>query len=79
MQYKKHLLDISQVFLTVSECNPFSEMTCNNGRCVTTDVKCDGVNNCGDYTDELKCGGMYYFLMPPEINKILTDRITYVD
>uniref|UniRef100_A0A0N5AAP5 Ig-like domain-containing protein n=1 Tax=Syphacia muris TaxID=451379 RepID=A0A0N5AAP5_9BILA len=31
---------------------PPTEFQCLNGECVSTDLRCDGVNNCGDNSDE---------------------------
>jgi Low-density lipoprotein receptor domain class A len=31
---------------------------CKNGRCYYANERCDGINNCGDYTDELNCSSM---------------------
>ena len=35
------------------------QFECNNDRCVELSAKCDGINDCGDWTDESKllCGG----------------------
>ena len=30
------------------------EFTCDNGRCVSRDLLCDDVDDCGDLSDELK-------------------------
>lgn len=32
------------------------EFQCSNRRCVDERVKCDGVNDCGDNSDETQCG-----------------------
>lgn len=37
------------------ECNA-SDITCRNGICKPMFWKCDGINDCGDGTDELNCG-----------------------
>ncbi|KAL1140630.1 hypothetical protein AAG570_000560 [Ranatra chinensis] len=33
---------------------PLAHFACSNGRCVTINKYCDGVNNCGDSSDEPK-------------------------
>ncbi|KAK2181823.1 hypothetical protein NP493_380g01002 [Ridgeia piscesae] len=38
-----------------NNCSP-TETQCNNARCVRTSSWCDGVDDCGDFTDELHCG-----------------------
>jgi len=30
-------------------------MACNNGKCVLAALKCNGVDNCGDNSDEADC------------------------
>ena len=34
------------------------DFECDNGDCVLNMNKCDGYNDCGDNSDEHKCGGM---------------------
>lgn len=36
------------------ECNA-NDISCKNGLCKPMFWKCDGVNDCGDGTDELNC------------------------
>uniref|UniRef100_A0ABM0M9V2 Sortilin-related receptor-like n=1 Tax=Saccoglossus kowalevskii TaxID=10224 RepID=A0ABM0M9V2_SACKO len=38
-----------------SSCNTW-QFSCLNGNCVSYWWKCDGVNDCGDYSDEYDCG-----------------------
>lgn len=41
------------------------EFTCNNSVCVPggkDGVICNGVNDCGDMSDELNCGKTHYFV-----------------
>ena len=51
------------VSITVNECNSLLEMTmtsgqfsCNNGKYVSQDLVCDGMNDCDDGSDESRCG-----------------------
>jgi len=37
-------------------------LTCGNNNCVTTSSVCDGVDDCGDFTDELSCTSREYLL-----------------
>ena len=32
------------------------EFVCDNGRCVSSDQKCDEIDDCGDFSDERDCG-----------------------
>lgn len=42
-------------FLSYPECNS-KDISCKNGLCKPMFWKCDGVNDCGDNTDEQDCG-----------------------
>lgn len=33
---------------------------CQNGKCVSHSAHCDGVNDCGDYSDEFNCPGKFF-------------------
>lgn len=35
-------------------CEPFT-FKCLNGVCISMEWKCDGVDDCGDYSDETNC------------------------
>ncbi len=44
-------------YITLEEitCKP-SEYRCENLVCISDSLTCDGSNDCGDWSDELKCG-----------------------
>ena len=47
--------------LTLTTCME-NQFTCANKRCIPSSRTCDGMNDCGDYTDELSpCSGRCIF------------------
>lgn len=42
--------------LPPERCNATTQFTCNNGFCIDARLKCDGVPDCHDSTDEISCG-----------------------
>ena len=40
--------------LTLSRCSP-DEFTCTDGVCIPSGQRCDLVQNCDDFSDELGC------------------------
>ena len=40
-----------------AQCDPAKHFACTNGACVKREVECDGVDDCGDNSDEtIPCG-----------------------
>ncbi|XP_078693058.1 uncharacterized protein LOC144922847 isoform X2 [Branchiostoma floridae x Branchiostoma belcheri] len=44
-----------------TQCATIDQFSCGNGLCVPHFARCDGVNNCGDNTDEQQCGGVFLY------------------
>ena len=62
------------VYLGMSTC-PEYQFTCKNKRCVANSKKCDGNNDCGDFSDEIyPCSGrnkQYIFTFCVTTNSII--------
>ncbi|XP_035666115.1 uncharacterized protein LOC118409300 isoform X6 [Branchiostoma floridae] len=44
-----------------TQCVTIGQFSCGNGLCVPNWARCDGVNNCGDNSDEQQCGGVFLY------------------
>ncbi|CAH1253778.1 LAMA2 [Branchiostoma lanceolatum] len=44
-----------------TQCVTINQFSCGNGLCVPNWARCDGVNNCGDNSDEQQCGGVFLY------------------
>ncbi|CAH1253769.1 LAMA3 [Branchiostoma lanceolatum] len=42
-------------------CGRVGQFSCGNSLCVPHWARCDGVNNCGDNSDERQCGGVFLY------------------
>uniref|UniRef100_A0A8C4PY19 Fibronectin type-III domain-containing protein n=1 Tax=Eptatretus burgeri TaxID=7764 RepID=A0A8C4PY19_EPTBU len=48
---------LTSITLSTTSCSPH-EFPCVRGGCVSLRWRCDGVNDCGDYSDEAECSGL---------------------
>ena len=52
----------------VEKC-PLNQFTCGNKRCVSNSKTCDGVNDCGDHSDEIvPCSGIDIYINKWELS-----------
>lgn len=63
----KLLICICFSFFLIGSCSS-SQYTCDNGNCIPYAWLCDYDNDCGDYSDEQNCWGMYMYSKNQEIN-----------
>ncbi|XP_056585509.1 low-density lipoprotein receptor-related protein 8-like [Triplophysa dalaica] len=47
-------LPLTEVFASFQKCSS-EEFSCNDGRCLPLNLRCDGVDHCGDSSDESTC------------------------
>jgi len=48
-----HILLLQKICSSLG-CTSF-QFSCNNGRCIDSHKQCDGINHCGDFSDERSC------------------------
>lgn len=60
------------------ECSS-DKITCKNGLCKPKFWKCDGVNDCGDNTDELNCGkhSLFFIIIVAQLWASLSDVLLF--
>ncbi len=48
---------LKHFFLILVQCSSYQFKCANGIKCVRSSYKCDGDNDCGDYSDERNCTG----------------------
>ena len=49
-----HITTLPHYHLTTSDCET-EEWQCSDGNCIEEELKCDGANDCPDWSDEKGC------------------------
>ena len=56
------------------------QFMCRNQRCIKTELKCDGWNDCGDMSEELNCSKYYLLrLYSKRVVKIRSQITLYIN
>ncbi|XP_061188707.1 uncharacterized protein LOC133196875, partial [Saccostrea echinata] len=70
MAFRSDFYDVRdgfEIILTTfrkAPCEEDEEFKCRNGRCISSLLQCDGINNCGDYSDECQwSAGVLFAIM----------------
>ena len=53
---------VDNAMTTVDPCYTW-EFQCNNGMCIARDKRCDGLYDCGDFSDEHNCCKLKHFVI----------------